>query len=84
LIVTKQTVTVYKGGRRRCFSRWAAYRNAAKAKMRERCECYHGSDSTIDPTELCKHHYGNVGIRIDRLARFYSYLDSKTEEASRG
>lgn len=79
MIVIEQTVKVYKGGNRRCFSRWAAYRNAAKTKMRERCNCYHGSDSTIDPSEPCKHHSGNVGARIDRLARFYSYLDSKVK-----
>lgn len=77
MIVEIQTATVFKGGGRRFFTKRAAYRSAAKAKIRERCECYPDDPITGDPGESCEYHEDleKWDRIVTRLARLYQYRD---------
>ena len=74
-----ETATVYRGpepGCRRRFSRNAAYREWAKAIVRNAScrggECYEGSGAPDDPGEMCERHdwYGGRRVVTRRLALF--------------
>ena len=77
MIVETQIATVFKGGGRRFFTKRAAYRAAAKAKIRERCDCYPADPRTGDSGETCKYHedLNRWDEIVGRLARLYQNFD---------
>lgn len=65
----RETATVYRGGRRRYFSKLAAARGEAKELIRARCDCEEGDH--ITPGVPCRYHRDMdhyTAVR-DRLAR---------------
>lgn len=49
MVVSREEATVYRGGGRRWLTQQAAYRAAAKAKIKSICECEQ-PDTLIDPS----------------------------------
>jgi hypothetical protein len=61
--VQTSTTTVYHGGGRRWFTRFAAEKAEARAIIKKRCECDKGDDVT--PPYVCTYH--NDTERYQRL-----------------
>ena len=77
MIVEQQTATVFRGGGRRFFTKRAAYRAAAKAKINEYCDCDPGDPATGEAADICEYHedMDKWERLVTRLARFYQYRD---------
>lgn len=78
MIVKEELATVYWAGNgRRYLTKKAAYRHAAKAKLRSRCECQSaGSDPFDDPGYTCRlHQEGRYQKIVRRLVRVYMAAD---------
>ena len=72
-MITKEKATVYRGGGRRFFSLDAAAHGAARAKIKERCECDsidHGALG-IEYITCWYHEPENYATLTRRLARIY-------------
>jgi hypothetical protein len=69
--VSIETATVYRGGGRRYFTKRAAVRAEARAKLKERCDCDYCDHPEMPgrPTEdlPCKYHDGSE--RADKILR---------------
>lgn len=86
------TTKAYRGGGRRCFSRKAAYRHAAKALIWAKypCQC---TDDPPDPgsgypgyPETCERHQwpaGRYGLLVRRFGRFLAFLDRRDRQKAR-
>lgn len=77
------TATVYRGARRRYFSKEAAARSLARKAINEHCECEAGeADVGISPT-ICRHHEdGERYTRlVDYIAKRYLRRASKASES---
>ena len=76
-MVRVETARVYHGATRRFFTRRAAYRDHAKAYIRECCTCDPG-DGWHDPGYPCDWHEMDAdafGRLVDRLATWFQRLD---------
>lgn len=75
--ISTETATVYRGGGRRWFTRQAACRAEARAKIKERCECDYCDHPEMPgcPTEdfPCRYHDGSERAEkiLRRLSRKY-------------
>ncbi|HMB92545.1 MAG TPA: hypothetical protein VKP65_16950 [Rhodothermales bacterium] len=83
-MITKLKATVYRGGNRRFFSLDAAAHAAARAKIKERCECDtvdHGAMG-IESITCWYHEPENYDVLTRRLARIYkkAYFKAKAAE----
>lgn len=67
-MVTTETATVYRGGGRRFFTKKAAFRSEAKARVRAKYPCDCEAGSFIDPPHDCGLHGDFFVKRVDRLA----------------
>ena len=74
MTVSTETATVYRGGGRRWFTKLAACRAEARARIRERCECEAGCPVTGYPDYVCDYHYDmdRYSVLVYRMARFYA------------
>jgi hypothetical protein len=78
--ITVETAIVFRAAGRRWFTKAAACRAAAKAKIRSKCECeppeagyWHGKGAGY-PGMVCEYHKDEqrYGKLVRRLARFYA------------
>lgn len=78
MIVRAETATVYRGGGRRYFTKRAACRAEARAKLREHCDCDYCDHPEMPgaPTEHlpCRYHDGSESAQkiLRRLTRIYA------------
>ena len=81
MIVQTETAKVYRGRNgRRYFTKYAAYRDAARRKIKSKCECEKADDDY--PGQLCWYHDDPERfVRIVRkLAYIYERSDRKEKE----
>lgn len=76
MIIELIPAVTYRAGGRRWLTKKAAYRAAAREKLRQRCECDRGDEFT--PGETCRLHADSVRYQklIRRLAFHYARVDS--------
>jgi len=72
MAVKSENATVYRGGGRRWFTKYAAERAEAKAIINRRCECAPGDDPIMDgpyitPPYVCYYH--NDRVKFERMVR---------------
>ena len=69
-MIQSEVAVVFRGGRRRWYTKWGAASAEAKATIRAKCECDEGD--TVTPPNLCRYHadgerYGKIVRRLARL-----------------
>lgn len=71
-MIATETATVYRGGGRRWFTKMAACRAEAKARLKTRCECERPDPKHGDGGYQCRYHRDENYTRlVRRLARIY-------------
>lgn len=76
-MIAVENATVFRGGGRRWFTRRAAGRAEAKARIKERCECEEGDMDMggVYPGYTCEYHteanLPRTAEIVNRLGRFY-------------
>lgn len=71
--VQVEVATTYRAGGRRYLTKSAAFRAAARAKIRERCECEPADDDPRGPGPVTCYYHEDA-IRYERLIRTLAYF----------